>query len=258
MAPEEPWDEGLTNLVPDAGGPGNYFVVVGNLACTSTDADGDIILGKVTLKSQAPGNSEIMISTIPDFDTVVGCSGTNFDLQIDPNIVTINKGTGTSSTTTGPGTSTSTSSPSTTTSAGTSTTTTEPSSSSWQSAYAMMWGEDKEQKLSLLRYFRDEAVSRNEVVKNYVTLLYQHTAEVAGVFIKHPLLCLETSELVEALLPSIESFFKTEKLVLTASQQDRVETFLNQFETKVSPELKGIIQNFRKDLRDGRLSSTVS
>ncbi len=44
--------------------------------------------------------------------------------------------------------------------------------------------------------------------------------------------------------------------MLTASQKDRVESFLNQFESKVSPELKGIIQNFRKDLRDGRLFLT--
>ncbi len=253
---EEHWDDGLTNLVPDAGGPGNYLVVVGNLACASTDNDGDIILAKVTVKSQSSANSEIMISTVPGFDTVVGCSGTNLDSQIDPNTITLNKGTGTSSTTTtGPGTTTI---PTSTTSAGSSTTTTEPTSSSWQSAYAMIWGEDKEQKLSLLRFFRDEAAARNQVVRNYVSLLYRHSSEVAGVFIKHPLLCLETSELVEALIPSIESFFKTEKLVLTAGQKERVETFLNQFETKVRPELKGIIQNFRKDLRDGRLSSTVS
>ncbi len=99
-----------------------------------------------------------------------------YDPQITPNTITLNKGNGTSSTTTGPGTSTSTS-PSTTTSAGTSTTTTEPSSSSWQSAYAMMWGEDKEQKLSLLRYFRDEAVARDKVVRNYVSLLYQYTLQ---------------------------------------------------------------------------------
>ena len=48
--PEGPWDGGLTNLVPDAGGPGNYFVAVGNLSCTNTDSDGDIILGKVTVR----------------------------------------------------------------------------------------------------------------------------------------------------------------------------------------------------------------
>ena len=121
-----------------------------------------------------------------------------------------------------------------------------------------MWGENKEQKLSLLRYFRDEAVARDKVVRNYVSLLYRNSSEVAGVFIKYPLLCRETRELVEALLPSIESFFETEKLILTAAQKDTVETFLNTFEAKGSPELKGIIQNFRKDLRDGRLFLTVS
>ena len=260
-----PWDP----AEPVSPEPGIWAVSLLNFSCVETDDDGDILLGKVTFQSQSSGSTAIIITTIPNFDTLVGCSepATNYDPQIMQNTITINNGNGTSTTTTGPGSSTSTSL-STTTGPGTSTstssagasttTTTEPSSSSWQSAYAMMWGEDKEQKLSLLRYFRDEAVARNQVVKNYVSLLYQHTVEVAGVFIKNPLLCLETRELVEALLPSIESFFETEKLILTAGQQDRVETFLNAFEVKASPELQEIIQKFRKDLRDGRLFLTIS
>ena len=122
----------------------------------------------------------------------------------------------------------------------------------------MVWEEDSTQKLSLLRAFRNKLVARNEVVRNYVSLLYQHSSEAAGVFIKNPLLCLEIRKLVEVLLPSIESFFETEQFSLTAGQKDTVETFLNQFEREVTPELKGIIQNLRKDLRDGRLLLTVS
>jgi hypothetical protein len=241
--------------------PGQWFLALVNFGCVDADGDGDILLAKVAFDYSGPGDAEILIRTIPDFDTIVDCPGNKLDSQTTPNTITINKGNGTGTTTTGPGTTTtpsSTTSPSTTTSAGASTTTTEPSSSSWQSAYAMMWEEDNDQKLSLLRLFRDEAVARNEVVRNYVSLLYQHTVEVAGIFIKYPLLCLETRELAEALLPSIESFFETEKLTLTAGQQDRVESFLNQFESKVSSELKGIIQNFRKDLRDDRLFLPVS
>jgi hypothetical protein len=69
---------------------------------------------------------------------------------------------------------------------------------------------------------------------------------------------LETRKLVEVLLPSIESFFESEKLLLTAGQKEIVENFLNTFEEQASPELKGIIQYFRKDLRDGRLFLTIS
>ena len=249
----------MTTITPDAGGPGNYIVVLGNISCVNTDSGGDIVLGKVSFQGKSPNSTDITIQTIPGFETVVGCSTNTvkYDTDINPNTLTLNKGNGTSSTTTSPGTSTSTS-PSTTTSAGTSTTTTEPSSNSWKLAYAMMWEEEMEQKLSLLRAFRNEVVVRNEAVKNYVSLLYQHSSEVAGVFIKNPLLCLETRKLVEVMLPSIESFFETKKLSLTAGQKDTVESFLNQFELKVTPELKGIIQNFRKDLRDGRLFLTVS
>ena len=122
----------------------------------------------------------------------------------------------------------------------------------------MMWGEDREQKLSLLRAFRNQLVARNEVVRHYVSLLYQHSSEVAGIFIKNPLLCLEISKLVEALLPSIDSFFETEQLSLTAGQKDTLESFLNQFELEAAPELKGIIQNLIMDLKGGSLFATVS
>jgi hypothetical protein len=241
--------------------PGQWFLALVNFACVEPDDDGDILLAKVTFDYSGPGDAEILIHTIPDFDTVVGCPSTNFDSQIDLNVVTINKGNGTSTTTTGSGTTTiptSTTSPSTTTSSATSTTTTGPSSNSWKLAYAMMWGEDREQKLSLLRAFRNQLVARNEVVRHYVSLLYQHSSEVAGIFIKNPLLCLEISKLVEALFPSIESFFETEQLSLTAGQKDTVESFLNQFALEAPPALQGIIQNLRKDLKGGSLFAIVS
>ena len=248
-----PWDAGLTTSKKIEAG--QWLLVLGDLGCQALDGDGDIILGKATFECLASGDSEITVATIGDFDTVAGCGGTIYDSQITPNTFTFNKGNGTSTTTTGPNTTTT---PPTSTTAPSTTTSTEPSSSSWQSSYAKMWGSDKETKLSLLRSFRDEVIARNEVVRNYVSLLYQNSSEIAGLLIKHPVLCLETRKLVEVLLPSVEYFFKTETLTLTATQEDIVESFLNQFETQVSPKLKGIIQNFRKDLRDGRLFVTVS
>jgi len=250
-----PWDSGMTQSFQNK--PGEWFLAVGNLGCAIPDGDSDLILAKVTFVYQKYDEANITISIVPDnsYDTIVGCSGKNLDSQTTPNTITLNPGNGTSTTTTGSGTTTT---PTSTTSPETSTTTTESSSNSWKLAYAMMWEEDSEQKLSILRAFRNKLMARNELVRHYVSLLYHHSSEVAGVFIKHPLLCLETRKLVEALLPSIESFFETEQLSLTAGQKDRVESFLKQFELEGTPELKGIIQNFRKDLRKGRLFQTVS
>jgi hypothetical protein len=253
-----PWDP----AEPSSPAPGQWLVTLINFNCVSPDEDGDILLAKVRFDHLGLGDAEIIIHTIPGFDTITDCNTpTIYDLQIPQNTITINKVNGTSTTTTGSGTTTtptSTTFPSTTTSAGSSTTTTEPSSNFWQSAYAMMWGEETKQKLSLLRTFRNELVARNKLVRNYVSLLYQHSSEVAGVFIKNPLLCLETRKLVEVLLPSIESFFQTEQFSLTAGQKVTVESFLTQLELEVAPELKAIIQNFREDLNDGRLFLTVS
>jgi hypothetical protein len=255
------WDPGFStttkvdsdSLGPQYEGLNGYIITCGNFS-TVSPVNGDIPIARFVLEYKGPGETSVEFMTVPGFDTLVG-DATVFDGDITPNIITLNQGTVTTSTTS-PSTTTSLTTSSTSTE--TSTTTTEPSSSSWGSAYAMMWEEDKEAKLSLLRAFRNQVVVRNEVVRDYVSLLYQHSSEILGLLITHPFLCHETSKVVEALIPSIKSFFENERLVLTAGQKDTVETFLDTFEPKASPELKGIIQNFKRDLRNGRLFLTVS
>ena len=121
-----------------------------------------------------------------------------------------------------------------------------------------MWGADTDKMLSLLRTFRDETVARNDVVRKYVSLLYQNSSEIVGLLNKYPSLCVETRKLIEVLIPSIKSFFNTRKLTLTTVQILKIESFLNQFELKVGPELKGIIQSLKKDLKNGTLFLIVS
>jgi hypothetical protein len=76
-----PWDSGFTSIVPDAGGPGTYFVAVGQFGTVAVDAV--VPLGDVELCCQGPGVSQIVVRTIPNFDTVVGDT-TVWDPQITP------------------------------------------------------------------------------------------------------------------------------------------------------------------------------
>ena len=52
---------------------------------------GDIILGRVRFRCLGEGDVSIIISTIPGFDTNMGESGTMYDYDIMPNILTIHQ-----------------------------------------------------------------------------------------------------------------------------------------------------------------------
>lgn len=78
-----PWNPSVSTKVAVPDGPGTYFVAVGgwfdpNIPIMPDD-DGDIIIAKIQLLCLGSGVSDIMISTIPGFDTVVGENLTVFD-----------------------------------------------------------------------------------------------------------------------------------------------------------------------------------
>ena len=82
-----PWDTGFTNIMPDADGPGTFFVTCGQFSCVVPDTD-DIILGRIQLQSTSPNETTLTIRTIPGFDTVVQCPDGVLDQEIIPYILT--------------------------------------------------------------------------------------------------------------------------------------------------------------------------
>jgi hypothetical protein len=66
-----PWDPGFTAIVPDADGPGTYMLAVGQFGTVAID-EGPIPICDVEFCCEAPGQSQITISTIPGFETIVG------------------------------------------------------------------------------------------------------------------------------------------------------------------------------------------
>lgn len=254
-----PWDSGMTQIIPPPNEPAAYMVVCGNLGAVTPDKDKSIIIGKIKLLSTEEGKTEITITTIPGFDTVVGNDGTNYDLDIMPYTITISQGGGTStttpsSTTTGPGSTTSTTGPgSTTTTTGQVSTTTTSTSNRWQLVYTQMWAADGDKKLALLRTFRDEVIARSEVGRRYVASIYEHSQEIADILIRNPLLCLETANVIDSLLPGIESFSETKEILLTVSQRELIAAVLDAFETKAGTPLQELIKQVKDDLRRGHV-----
>jgi hypothetical protein len=86
--PDGPWDPPTTQIVLPT--PGILWVAVVQPLCAYPDGDGDIIIAKVNFKCQAPGATDITVSTIPGFDTLVNCDGsTVYDSEVQVNIVTL-------------------------------------------------------------------------------------------------------------------------------------------------------------------------
>ena len=87
--PPGPWDPGFTNTQQVE--PGIVFLACATFDLVEPGPGGDIIIAKVRIRREAPGETLITVSTIPDFDTVVSENGVVYDLSIVPNAITINQ-----------------------------------------------------------------------------------------------------------------------------------------------------------------------
>ena len=126
----------------------------------------------------------------------------------------------------------------------------------WPIAYDKMWGAKKGKNLSLLRKFRDEVLVDSEVGRDYIFLLYSNSIEIAILLIQYPSLIQNTKEVVDELLPGVESLLDGGgEMTLSKKSLADVESLLTKFETKASPWLKTAIKKVRKDLREGELFS---
>ena len=80
-----PWDPGFSVLIPPDPLSGTYFLTVGNFDTVPVDLP--IPICDIELCCEGPGQSQITISTIPAFDTVLGDDTTVWDSQIADGII---------------------------------------------------------------------------------------------------------------------------------------------------------------------------
>jgi hypothetical protein len=88
-----PWDPGFTNIIPDADGPGTFFVACGQFSCVDPDTN-DIILGKIQFQYTSQNDSTLTIQTIPGFDTIVQCPEGVLDQEIISHKLTLHQAGG--------------------------------------------------------------------------------------------------------------------------------------------------------------------
>ena len=82
------WDHLMTRKAPNPRGPG-YLFACGNLSGTSQDGGNDVLIARLTFRCVSPGETLISLGTIPDFDSIVGYSGTLYDASLEMSPQTI-------------------------------------------------------------------------------------------------------------------------------------------------------------------------
>ena len=60
-----PWDPETATIIPDAGGPGTYYVDLFNFNCAQPDSDGHMIIARGWLQSESCGDATIMFFDLP-------------------------------------------------------------------------------------------------------------------------------------------------------------------------------------------------
>ena len=123
----------------------------------------------------------------------------------------------------------------------------------WQKAYNEMWGARKDENISLLRTFRDEFLVNSKVGREYTSMLYDNSSEVAGLLLQNPSLSAQANKVIVELLPGIESLATEGKTAIDRDTIEKIEFLLNQFEPKASPKLKTAIGKVKKDINKGEV-----
>ena len=115
-----------------------------------------------------------------------------------------------------------------------------------------MWGNNKKfENLVLLRALRDEVLADNEVGRDYIVMLYNNSLEVLTILIQNQLLTEQIQEVIDKLLPGIQSLLDGEVMTLTKSQLANIEMILSKIEYRSSPTLETAIGRVKKDLAQG-------
>ena len=127
----------------------------------------------------------------------------------------------------------------------------------WPMAYDKMWGAKKGEHLFLLRSFRDEVLADNEVGRDYIFMFYNNSLEILTLLLQNPSLTEETKEIIDGLLPGIQSILNGDEIVISKKQLTSIESLLTTFETKANPGLKSALKKMKRDMREGELFEEI-
>lgn len=123
----------------------------------------------------------------------------------------------------------------------------------WLTEYDKMWGDKKGENLFLLRAFRDGVLADHELGRDYIFMLYDNSLEILILFFQNPSLTDETKDVIDEMLPGIQSLLDGDEMAVSKMQVAALESLLTNFETKASPKLKTAIKKVKRDINRGEI-----
>ncbi len=139
----------------------------------------------------------------------------------------------------------------------TSSSTTSSTSLIWDLSYEKMWGIRKDEKLLLLRVFRDEILLNTKVGREYVSMLYDNSLEIATLLLQEPSLTIQTKEVVDELSLNVESLLYTDEIEIRQDTIDSFLSLLDDFEVSASPKLKAAIKKVKGEIKEDMVSEQL-
>lgn len=119
----------------------------------------------------------------------------------------------------------------------------------WPSAYNKLFGDDIED-LNTLRSFRDKVLRTNPLGKIYVDRLYERSYEVALILLSDRDLMEQVREVLDLLLPEIESALQDGVMVISEDTLGEINLLLNSFAKKAGPKLRFLIKDVKAKLKN--------
>jgi len=134
---------------------------------------------------------------------------------------------------------------------------TQATSSGWSISYQKMWGIKQYENLSVLRSFRDDVLSKSELGKAYVSLLYNNSIEIAFLLLRKPALRIQTRDVLNATVKELQGQAGNDEICISQSTIDDFESLLNSFESSASPRLKAAIEIVKEDIANGVINGQL-
>jgi Zn-dependent metalloprotease len=109
-----------------------------------------------------------------------------------------------------------------------------------------------QEKLSLLRQYRDKVLRKSPPGRAYVKIFYKHSLEVTSILLSNSSIASDARSIMNSMLTDIQTTLQGKRLIITHAQMDRIISLLDAIGTKASLELYRDIQRLKSDLRQSK------
>jgi hypothetical protein len=112
-------------------------------------------------------------------------------------------------------------------------------------------------KLGLVRQYRDTVLRKTPTGRAYVKLFYRHSLEVTAILVKNPSIAADARTILNTLLPEVKAATQGKAVTISQAEIDGIISVLSAIGSEASPDLSKSIQRIKRDLRQQRVLDKI-